>query len=153
MCSTYYLCSSHTVLLLFYSATAGFSRLTLPFSISKSYLGGMIIEEALRSETAPKVYEGVTVTQSLFSSEAKYDLQQMDKSADNRFAWRVHVFHYPEGVMSTFRKQFGNDAETVGTLNARLTAWLATYAPHLKPDLVSHCVWSNVSSTETWERV
>eukprot|EP00961_Rhodomonas_salina_P205058 2768055-Rhodomonas_salina.1 len=38
---------------------------------------------------------------------------------------------------------FGNDAETVGTLSERIAGWLATLAPHLQADAVSHRVWSS----------
>eukprot|EP00961_Rhodomonas_salina_P295868 3935839-Rhodomonas_salina.1 len=94
----------------------------------------MMLEERLRSDSPPRIFEGVTVTHSIFTAELKYELGLVDRSAETKYMWQIHVFHYPEGVMGSFRRMFGNDSETVGTLSERIAGWLATLAPHLAAD-------------------
>eukprot|EP00961_Rhodomonas_salina_P259229 3502485-Rhodomonas_salina.1 len=82
------------------------------FTRDQAQVGAMVIEELLRGETLPQAFEGLTITHAVITADMKYELGQTDRSLESKYPWRVHVFHYPDGVMSTFRRMFGNDAET-----------------------------------------
>ncbi len=92
-----------------------------------------------------RVHEGPKASMALLWNEFRADLMRMDRSSDMNYAYKVHVWNYPEGVMAHFHRTFGNDAETVGTLNTGLANWFQLYSPTAVPDKVEHRVWGNGS--------
>ncbi len=78
------------------------------------------------------------------TGEYQADLVQVDKSSDHMYS-QVHIWNYPDWAMTHLQLSFGNNAKTVGTLNASLANWFQLYAPVVVPDKIEHRVWGNCS--------
>ncbi len=101
------------------------------------------LETLQRGESLPRLYEGIVAANATLTGEFRAELARADRNLDHKFPYKVHVWHYPDGVMVHLRRTFGNDAETVGTLNASLLSWFRLCAPSVTPDRVEHRVWAN----------